>query len=148
MNASQTPQDSSKPFVFNSPEGYALCRRILKEHIQYEPHDTPEQLKYPYMVLLLNTRESSPLRGHLWSETMSARYVQVYKHSSLPETSAPYYRVPACDGFHRLWCSRVGKQNTRNRTDPNRRHVLPRIYSVVSGPSSSVFVPSFLLRGG
>jgi hypothetical protein len=39
MNASQTPQDSPKPFVFSSPEGYTLYHRILKEHIQYEPHD-------------------------------------------------------------------------------------------------------------
>jgi hypothetical protein len=39
MNASHTPEEAAKPFVFSSPEGYALCRRILKEYLSYESHD-------------------------------------------------------------------------------------------------------------
>ena len=27
------------PFIFSSPEGFSLCRRILKEHLPYDPHD-------------------------------------------------------------------------------------------------------------
>ena len=39
MNASETPQETAKPFVFSSPEGYSLCRHILKEYLSYDPHD-------------------------------------------------------------------------------------------------------------
>jgi superfamily II DNA/RNA helicase len=39
MNASNAPDEATKPFVFSSPEGYALCRHILKEHLPYDPHD-------------------------------------------------------------------------------------------------------------
>ena len=39
MNASHTPEEAAKPFVFSSPEGYALCRCILKEYLSFEPHD-------------------------------------------------------------------------------------------------------------
>jgi hypothetical protein len=39
MNTSKTPEEAAKPFVFSSPEGHALCRRILKEYLPYDPHD-------------------------------------------------------------------------------------------------------------
>jgi len=39
MNTSKTPEEAAKPFVFSSPEGHALCRRILKEYLPYDPHN-------------------------------------------------------------------------------------------------------------
>jgi hypothetical protein len=42
MDAQEAPREAptaSMPFVFSSPEGYALCRRILATRFDYEPHD-------------------------------------------------------------------------------------------------------------
>src|ERR1700691_5231044 len=39
MNAREAPQGGPPPFVFSSPEGFSLCRRILKESLPYDPHD-------------------------------------------------------------------------------------------------------------
>src|SRR5882762_7280757 len=39
MNAPKTPSGAEKPFIFSSTEGHALCRRILKELLPYDPHD-------------------------------------------------------------------------------------------------------------
>jgi hypothetical protein len=39
MNASQTPEEAVKPFIFSSPEGHALCHCILKEYLPYDPHN-------------------------------------------------------------------------------------------------------------
>jgi hypothetical protein len=39
MSTREAPQEAPPPFVFSSSEGFALCRRILKEHLPYEPHD-------------------------------------------------------------------------------------------------------------
>lgn len=39
MNALKAPSGAEKPFIFNSTEGHALCRRILKELLPYDPHD-------------------------------------------------------------------------------------------------------------
>ena len=39
MNALKTPSGAGKSFVFSSTEGHALCRRILKELLPYDPHD-------------------------------------------------------------------------------------------------------------
>jgi superfamily II DNA or RNA helicase len=39
MNAHQVPQEAPTPFVFSSPEGFALCRRILREYLSFDPHD-------------------------------------------------------------------------------------------------------------
>ena len=39
MNAREASQEAPLPFLFSSPEGFALCRRILSEHLPYDPHD-------------------------------------------------------------------------------------------------------------
>ena len=42
MDVQEAPQEApmvSTPFVFSSPEGYALCRRILATCFDYEPYD-------------------------------------------------------------------------------------------------------------
>jgi len=42
QDAREAPREApmaSTPFVFSSPEGYALCRRIVATHFDYAPHD-------------------------------------------------------------------------------------------------------------
>ena len=39
MNAQESPDTAPTPFVFSSPEGFALCQRILEAHLPYSPHD-------------------------------------------------------------------------------------------------------------
>jgi hypothetical protein len=39
MNAQEAPDTAPTPFMFSSPEGFALCWRILDAHLSYSPHD-------------------------------------------------------------------------------------------------------------
>ena len=39
MDVPEASEQAPAPFLFSSEAGYALCRRILKELLPYEPHD-------------------------------------------------------------------------------------------------------------
>jgi len=39
MNTCKVSQEAPSPFLFSSPEGFALCRHILNKHLPYDPHD-------------------------------------------------------------------------------------------------------------
>ena len=39
METREAPQEALPSFLFSSPEGFALCRLILKEYLPYDPHD-------------------------------------------------------------------------------------------------------------
>lgn len=49
MDNAPAADETSEKFIFSTPEGHALCKRILKDRIPYEPHDV--QIEGVYKML-------------------------------------------------------------------------------------------------